>query len=208
VGNFAHISNKVNHGGGKIEGTELQPNPAETERFLAPFGDRFTLQTFDDDKKRGSRELVRVRHGAHGRHVSELAELNCQGAGIFVVPNETDGRGRKTENVVSVRALFVDLDKDGPRKLDAVLVCDCQPDIVVESSLGKFHCYWLHNDRSISLGQFKPLQQKLASKFGGDPAVCDLPHVMRLPGYWHQKDPANPFMTRIVSIRGEGRYEW
>jgi hypothetical protein len=29
-----------------------------------------------------------------------------------------------------------------------------------------------------------------------------------VPGYWHQKDPANPFMTRIVSIKGESKYEW
>jgi hypothetical protein len=105
-----------------------------------------------------------------------------------------------------VRALFVDLDKDGRAKLEAVLRCERPPDIVVESSPGKFHCYWL-NDGTVQLEQFKLLQSKLAALFGGDPAINDLPRVMRLPGFFHLKDPSDPFMTRVVSMRGT-TYEW
>ena len=48
-------------------------------------------QTFDDAKER-------------------LMELNELGAGVFVTINETDGTGRKAENIVAVRAVFSDLD--------------------------------------------------------------------------------------------------
>jgi hypothetical protein len=41
------------------------------------------------------------------------------------------------------------------------------------------------------------LQKDLAARFSGDPKVCDLPRVMRLPGFYHRK--AAPFLTRIIS---------
>jgi hypothetical protein len=36
--------------------------------------------------------------------------LNDRGAGVFVVINETDGKGRRNENITRVRSQFVDLD--------------------------------------------------------------------------------------------------
>jgi putative DNA primase/helicase len=68
-----------------------------------------------------------------------------------------------------------------------------QPHIVIESSPGKWHAYWLVSDSPLE--QFKPLQQALAQRFNGDKAVCDLPRVMRLPGFLHQK--GEPVLTRI-----------
>jgi hypothetical protein len=47
-----------------------------------------------------------------------------------------------------------------------------------------------------SLADFKSCQKALAAKFNGDPAVCDLARVMRVPGFWHLK--ADPFQTRLV----------
>jgi DNA primase RepB-like protein len=79
---------------------------------------------------------------------------------------------------------------------------------VVESSPGKFHCYWL-NDGSVTLGDFDPMQQQLCELFGGDHNARDISRVLRLPGSWHQKvskdgKRSEPFMTRIVK---GGNYE-
>ncbi|MEI6601580.1 MAG: DNA-primase RepB domain-containing protein, partial [Comamonadaceae bacterium] len=71
----------------------------------------------------------------------------------------------------------------------------CKPDIIIESSPGKWHCYYFTNDCQLS--EFTTRQKQIALKFNSDPSVNDLPRVMRLPGFWHQKD--TPFMTRIVS---------
>src|SRR3546814_13179088 len=55
------------------------------------------------------------------------------------------------------------------------------PAIVCESSPVKHHAYWPVAD--MPLGDFKRAQQSLAAIYGGDPAVFDLPRIMRLHGY-------------------------
>jgi hypothetical protein len=53
------------------------------------------------------------------------------------------------------------------------------------------------------------LLKKLAALFGGDPKVCDLPRVLRLPGSWHQKinsegvRAAPPFKTVVKQVSGQ-----
>jgi hypothetical protein len=71
------------------------------------------------------------------------------------------------------------------------------PDIITETSPGKYHVFYLVDYVPLSEAHFKKTQQTLAKLFEGDPKVCDLARVMRLPGFPHQKDPSNPFVTRI-----------
>ena len=177
---------------------------AEAKRFLdllAPGDEDFSFQSFDDNKARakanmratGKDPFARVLNGSLAQHAETLERLNAKGAGVFVTINRTDLKGREAGNVVTVRSLFCDLDGN---PLQPALEAEPQPDVVVESSPGRWHVYWLV--QGVPLGQFKPVQQALAAKFGGDPSVCDLPRVLRLPGFWHQKDTDAPFMTRIV----------
>jgi hypothetical protein len=131
-------------------------------------------------------------HGTLLHHAAKLAMLNNAGCGIFVMINEGDGKGRKTHNVVHIRANFVDLDCAPMKQLfDAPL----PPHIITETSPGKGHGYWLTSDCLLS--EFKPRQQALAARFGGDKSVCDLPRVMRLPGFYHVKTDT-PFQTRLL----------
>lgn len=155
----------------------------------------FTFQTLDDDKTRKSRSLSRIFHGTLEEHAATFSELQQQGAGVFVMVNEGDEQGRSTNNVVRVRAHFIDLDG---APIEPVLEAGLQPHILVESSPDKWHAYWLTNN--CPLHEFKPRQQSLAHRFGGDTAVCDLPRVMRLPGFWHLKGA--PFTTRLVNPSG------
>lgn len=158
----------------------------------------FTFQTFDDNKERRSKALARVFHGTLQKHAQALFRLQQRGAGVFVMVNEGDGAGRAESNVVRVRSHFVDLDG---APVAPVLEARIQPHILVESSPGKWHAYWLIDD--CPLGEFKERQHQLASKFEGDPVVCDLPRVLRLPGFWHLKE-ATPFQTRLVRPYFEG----
>ncbi len=178
---------------------KLVPDRHQADRFLHLLDSQgvFTCQTFDDDEVRKNKGMARVLHGTLAQHWDELAVLNQRGAGIFVMVNQGDGivhPGDKTcrtaKNVVAVRSVFADLDG---APLDPVLKA-LPPDIVVESSPGRFHTYWLTND--CPLGEFTQRQKQIALKFSSDPKVCDLPRVMRLPGFFHQKD--TPFMTRIL----------
>ena len=163
-------------------------------------GESVTFQTIDDDKglKRG--HLNQIYHGDIDEQFAKLERLNQQGAGVFVMVNEGDEKGRKAENVQQVRALFVDLDDD---PLEPILKAPLEPHIIVESSLGRYHAYWLVHD--CPLDQFKHLQSQLATKFDGDTSVNDLPRVMRLPGFlWNKAEngqpKGEPFMTKIKQM--------
>lgn len=171
----------------------LIPDLGMAETFLNaldPKG-RFTFQTFDDNKERKGRSLAKIFHGSLSEHAEELAALQQRGAGVFVMVNEGDGNGRATRNVTRVRAHFVDLDG---APIEPVQEAAAPPNIVVESSPNKWHAYWLVNH--CALPEFKQVQQNMAIKFAGDPAVCDLPRVLRMPGFWHLKE--TPFQTRLV----------
>ena len=60
-----------------------------------------------------------------------------------------------------------------------------KPHILIETSLDRWHAYWLIND--LPLDQFTQVQKALIDRFNSDPSVHDLPRVMRLPGFIHHK---------------------
>jgi RepB DNA-primase from phage plasmid len=75
-------------------------------------------------------------------------------------------------------------------------VLAASPQIVVESSPGRFHAYWLVV--GMPPNDFSACQEALIERFGSDRAVKDLPRVMRLPGFKHRK--GKPFRSRIIRI--------
>ena len=170
------------------------PNIAMARAFLQRLdaeAGTFTLQTFDDTAaKRRAAARVHQVDPANGA-LDALAGWNAKGAGVFVTVNATDGTGRQAHNIVSVRALFVDLDG---APLRPVLECAPAPHIVIESSPSRYHAYWRVDD--CPLDQFERVQRALARRFDGDPSVHDLPRVMRLPGFLHRKGA--PFLTHEV----------
>ena len=117
---------------------------------------------------------------------------------MFVTVNETDGQGRKTANITRVRAVFVDTDGADIEPIRAA-----QPHILVESSPGNYHAYWLVS--GAPLHEFKAAQKAMIEAWGTDKGVNDLPRVMRLPGFLHQKVSAqkglagSPFMVQMVN---------
>jgi len=175
---------------------EGQTVPADAAQFVAALGGdsaQFTFQTFAD--KRPDARLARIRHGAIAEHADALRRLNARGAGVFVTVNATDGRGRTAANIKAVRGYFVDLDG---APLEPVQAAPLPPHVIVESSPGRWHAYWLLAPGA-PLASFRRVQQAIAERFSADPKVCDLPRVMRLPGFLHQKHAA--FQSRIVELR-------
>lgn len=181
----------------------MKPDLKMAKKFLVTLDPKgtYTFQTFDDNSVRKAPAFARVFHGTFAQHQQQLAQLNAGGAGVFVMVNEGDGvthDGHPTcrcrVNVVRVRKLFVDLDGS---PLKPVLDATPAPDIVVESSVDKWHAYWDVVD--CPLVAFKAAQLALAARFNGDFSVSDLPRVMRLPGFFHQKNA--PVMTMLRNVR-------
>lgn len=174
--------------------------------LLAP-GELVTFQTFDDDRQRAEARkaaakaagekprdpLAKWMHGTLAQHRARLADLNARGAGVFWMVNAGDGKGRKASNVRRIRALFVDLDGS---PLEPVQRAPLQPHCIVQSSPGKWHAYWRIAD--CPTNKFSDMQKALATRFSGDAKVCDLPRVLRLPGFMHRK--GEPFSVALVAL--------
>jgi RecA-family ATPase len=123
-----------------------------------------------------------------------------KGAGVFVAVNQTDLKGRETGNVICVRAVWQDDDSGGPP------IFPLPPSIVVESSPGKFQRYWLVDgdwpaDKQGS-ADFAAVMGRMVAAYGSDPGAKDIARVLRVPGFLHRKNPAAPFMVRIVEATG------
>lgn len=156
---------------------------------LDPTAATWTFQTFDD-KGRRDRRMSKVLHGSLSDHFGQLARLNEAGAGIFVVPNETDGQGRTKANITRIRALFVDLDG---APLEPLMAAEVPPHLVVETSPNRFHAYWRVED--CALDECEPALKELIQQFGADPLCSDRSRVLRLPGFDHRK--GEPYRCRI-----------
>lgn len=150
-----------------------------------------TFQLFHDkDKKYGKAKVFHLHEDDLPESwLMKLEDINATGMGIFMTINMTNGKGREATDVVKVRAAFADLDG-----VPVDPVYDYAPSMVVESSPGKFHAYWLADD--IPLEGFRQVQKSIIYTFGSDKHVHDLSRVLRVPGFFHSK--GERFMVRIV----------
>ena len=160
------------------------------ELFLYILGGKHhTFQVFTD-KKGGEFNISKVMQGTLKQRKYQLSGLNKLDVGVYVTINKTDRQGRKTENIIKVRALFADLDGS---PLMPILKAKPEPHMIIESSKGKYHAYWLVDD--CPLDKFSMYQKAIAKKFNSDTKVCDLPRVMRLPGFNHCK--GEPYLVKV-----------
>ncbi|MWC30759.1 DNA-primase RepB domain-containing protein [Paenibacillus sp. MMS18-CY102] len=71
---------------------------------------------------------------------------------------------------------------------------DINDTMIVETKNG-YHIYWVLKDGSLS--NFVPIQKALAQKFNSDPMITNLSRAMRIPGFYHMKNPESPFMVKV-----------
>jgi hypothetical protein len=161
-------------------------------------GSDFTFQTFCDNKSSPDRTLARVSPSVN---VDLLNQLHAQGAGVYITVNETDGKGRRTtESIVRVRAVWQE-DDDGYAGEFPLT-----PSMVIESSPGHFHRYWIVSDDWPTDDQgkadFANVMRRMVESYGSDKNAKDLPRVLRVPGYLNRKNGA-PHLVRIVTLSGK-----
>ena len=111
--------------------------------FLDYFGQHHSFQTFDD--KGLNRSLIKQLHGSIKIHFNQLAELNSKGAGVYFTVNETNGVGRTTKHIESIRSVFIDLD-GSPLPENFNIVSDVDMDILRDT----YDCI-LFNDNSFGI---------------------------------------------------------
>jgi hypothetical protein len=157
----------------------LDPNPKAFAFRLLPETEEAKRSVKASNHVGGIAELRRI-----------LAQKNGQSCGVFVTINEG---GQRANEITRVRAVFADTDGAPLEPIKATL----QPHIIVETSPSRWHVYWLVAD-GFPLDQFSIVQTAIAKKFGTDLSVKDLPRIMRVPGFYHQKQ--EPYLCRVVAL--------
>lgn len=166
----------------------------QAERFLTLLDETAEAWCF--------RTFAEASHASGGgrNYTGALADVavslqldNGNGRGVFVVVNEG---GQDADSITRVRAVFADFDPPKTGAMPAAF--PLEPHVIVESSPGKHHAYWLVD--GLTLDEFTPVQRAIIGAFKSDPSVNDLPRVMRLPGFMHRK--GEPFRTRIIHESG------
>lgn len=179
------------------------PDFAEAARFLSildPDAEFFTFQTFDDLKPPRPGRILKIDDSSAPLKSLqlELARLNAKGAGIFVTVNETGGNGRKAKNIIRVRAVWFEFDKKDGKPLPEYWPLD--PSMIVESSPGNFHFYWLLSDgETMTPDQHGGVMRRMV-EMGSDPVAADLSRVLRVPGFFHMKDSTNPHRVELREV--------
>jgi putative DNA primase/helicase len=180
----------------------ITPDLELTKKFLAslaPTATEFVFQTFDDQEDRKDRSLARVISGPPEKVAGQLTALNRRGAGVFVTVNKTVNGSRKKTDIIGYRAIFREADEPN---LPALPIT---PQIVVETSPGKHHEYLLLADCDDG-DTWDSIMATMVHEYGSDPNAKDRSRVLRLPGFYHQKNPDQPHLVRIVQESGETRY--
>lgn len=173
---------------------KLTHDITQAKKYLALLDDAdksYTFQTFDDSPNSKKPSLARIINGTIDEVFPTLCKLNSQGAGIFVTVNETDGLGRKKENIIKIRSTFIEDDSKAGIARDDFPI---RPNMIVNSSDGNYHHYFLVTD--MALDQFTPIQNRFITSYQSDAAVKDISRVLRLPSFYHMK--GEPHLVNLV----------
>jgi hypothetical protein len=179
--------------------TTPNASPQEARRYLSLLDEKatsFTFQTFHDAKHPTKFELAKVITKSPAW--PDLLQMYKEGAGIYVTVNETDGTGRKSKNIVRIRAVWQEDDDGFSGSLPL------PPSLVVQSSPGRFHRYWLVADDWPADEQgrkdFAAVMERMVQSYGSDKNVKDISRVLRVPGFLHRK--GEPHLVTIVEASG------
>lgn len=130
----------------------------------------------------------------------QISAANEEGFGVFAVVNEG---GQNTDAIKVVRAVFID--SDGVSLEATAKRWHMPPHFIVWRNDSNWHAYWLVT--GAPLDRFTEVQSRLAAYYDTDATVTDLPRVMRVPGFAHTKNPANPQPVMLFDLTG-GAERW
>lgn len=161
----------------------------DANAFLKSFPGKHVFCAIND-KQKETKAPIHYHEGYDLSRVEILAKLedrNKDNYGIFFCVNEIDRRKdpqrhRTSTMLAHIRAIWADDDvqREKPRS-DFPL----QPNIIVETSKGKFHYYWLTTTQNIK--EWGYVMNGIANTFDCDGNAKDLVRVLRIPGFNHNK---------------------
>lgn len=128
----------------------------------------------------------------------EASAWNKLGYGVYWAVNEFSGvsRERRIANLGSILSWAVELDKGEKwHQLGLIESSPIWPSLIVESKRG-FQIYF--DALSPTVNNFGEILDRLVYFFDADSKAKDLTRLLRAPGYFHMKDPNDPFLVRKI----------
>jgi len=174
--------------------------------FLSFFPD-CVIQTFDDREKEygeKSKELTKVGP-AKGFPEIVLRSMNEKNsAGIFFTPNRFPSGRRTKDQCTGVNAWYIESDDLSiDEQLKRLTECKLTPTFMVRSKKS-IHAYWIAKDATIE--NFEKIEKGLIEYFSGDNAMKDISRVLRIPTFWHNKNPNDRFKVELIDVNPELSY--
>src|SRR5690625_806078 len=148
--------------------------------------------------------LLRVFHGQASKFAPTLRRLNQRGAAVAFAVNETNGHDRTAESITRIRAYFTEIDgiptdqEKQPKLFDLFKIGNLEPSAVVETRNG-LHAYWYSTgEEPVDPADYKRVNNRIATYHNGDRNALDISRVLRLPGYYHMKNPDAPHPIQVI----------
>lgn len=154
-----------------------------------------TYALWDGEDKEG-------KGGAFRIHRNDAKNWNEKGYGIFHTVQEFFGP-RCIKKLVYINAWAVDIDpnKDGKPTKDEMMVRireGLPPTMLIESKNG-YHVYWKSTDATQENWR-AIVQNRLVPFYHADKRAKDLARILRIPGFYHMKNPNDPFMVKTLYL--------
>src|SRR5262245_703793 len=188
---------------GETVSAKTPRDAAHVQRYLGlldPNAEWFTFQLFTDQENKPSPDPVAKVLTVNMIRRSVLDPYEHDHAGVWVTVNDTNGKGRKAADVTRIRAVWQE-DDDGFEGEFPL-----EPSMVVVSSPGHFHRYWLVDGDWPADEQgrkdFASVMARMVASYGSDKSAKDISRVLRVPGFLWRKNPAAPHMVAMVGGNG------
>lgn len=134
----------------------------------------------------------------------DAKKWNDQGYGIHWCPQVFKDDVRKTENLIKIQYWLADLDNGNKETmLKRIKTCPLKPTHVIETKRG-YHVYWRAKDATVE--NYAKIEKGIAEALCADGSLITPTHTLRFPGFWHRKDPLDPFLVRWVDQNPETEY--
>lgn len=139
---------------------------------------------------------------------SVASKLNAKGYGVFTTPNTFVG-SPKVHNLKKINFCFFEID-DIPKdeqleKIElSTSLTGVGPTLIIESK-NSFHVYYKIFD-NCSIEDFNLIQKGLIKYFNSDKKITNVNRLMRVDGFFHLKNPKDPFLVQRFSSNPSRSY--
>lgn len=138
---------------------------------------------------------LKAKFGSKNVPESELQMWNKRGFGIHFTPNDFNGN-RCAANLKKINFWIADIDEGSKEEqMKKIHRLPIFPSRIVETKRG-YHCYWKAEDATKE--NYKKIEEGIIKTLGADPQCKDVCHTLRAPGFYHLKNPNEPFLVRVV----------